>query len=536
MRIAFALPAAVTALIGLGWWWLGMPVAMPLSPIALGEKLYCISYAPFREGQTPLDTTTRISAAQIDEDLARLAKVTDCVRTYSTDLGLDQVAEIARRHGLKVMQGLWLSSNAARNRTEVAAAIGLANQHPDVIRAVIVGNEVLLRGEMSSTDLANTIRGVRAQVRVPVTYADVWEFWLRNRDLAAVADFVTIHILPYWEDFPISAQQSADHVRSIRNKVAAEFPGKEIVIGEVGWPSAGRMRESALPSPSNQARVLHEVVALGKHEGWRVNVIEAFDQPWKRHLEGTVGGHWGLFNAQSREMKFEWGRPVSDHPYWRLQALAGIALALMVFLAAALGGGKAVQPASGTVWTSAAVVAAVTGLLAPWAIEKALVESLGIGGALRSGTLATLAVLGPILVAAALSRGITLPAFARTLGPADRAVRLCLRFALGLTFIVLTVIAIQVALGLVFDPRYRDFPFAALTSATVPFVVLSVIGAREGGARGSAETIAGVLLAGSAIYIAFNESFSNWQSLWLCAAVAMLAFTLYRSRDAQGSG
>ena len=54
------------------------------------------------------------------------------------------------------------------------------------------------------------------------------------------------------------------------------------------------MRAGALPSPANQARVLSGVVAAAKQEGWKVNLIEAFDQPWKRLLEGTVGGYWGF--------------------------------------------------------------------------------------------------------------------------------------------------------------------------------------------------------------------------------------------------
>ena len=89
---------------------------------------------------------------------------------------------------------------------------------------------------------------------------------------------------------------------------SAAFPGKEIVIGEVGWPSAGRMREGALPSPANQARVIQDVLARGKREHFRVNVIEAFDQPWKRALEGTVGGHWGLFDDATRAAEIRLGR------------------------------------------------------------------------------------------------------------------------------------------------------------------------------------------------------------------------------------
>jgi exo-beta-1,3-glucanase (GH17 family) len=60
---------------------------------------------------------------------------------------------------------------------------------------------------MTATDLTNTIRAIKARVQVPVTYADVWEFWLRNRDVANAVDFITIHILPYWEDFPDRRQR-----------------------------------------------------------------------------------------------------------------------------------------------------------------------------------------------------------------------------------------------------------------------------------------------------------------------------------------
>ena len=151
-----------------------------------------------------------------------------------------------------------------------------------------------------SADLTAFIREVKAQVSVPVTYADVWEFWLRYSDLQNAVDFVTIHILPYWEDFPLPASVAAAHVDSIRKRVAAAIPNKEIVIGEVGWPSAGRMREGALPSPSNQARVIEETVTLAQRENFRVNVIEAFDQPWKRWLEGATGGYWGIFDRAHR--------------------------------------------------------------------------------------------------------------------------------------------------------------------------------------------------------------------------------------------
>ena len=101
------------------------------------------------------------------------------------------------------------------------------------------------------------------------------------------------------------------------------------------------MREGALPSPVNQARTIQEVLALAKRENYRVNLIEAYDQPWKRQLEGTVGGHWGLYDAYRRQAKFAWGAPVSNHPDWRWQAAGGVGFAAVIFAAAFLAGAPA---------------------------------------------------------------------------------------------------------------------------------------------------------------------------------------------------
>ena len=203
--------------------------------------------------RSPLDLSTRIEPWQIDEDLARLARLTDCVRIYSVDFGLDRVPEIAERHGLKVLLGLWVSSHADRTKYQIDTGIALAKRFPGVIRGVIVGNEALLRGEIAPGALADLIRNVKAQVSMPVSYADVWEFWLRYRELAAAVDFVTVHILPYWEDHPIAAHEAANHVdvdpqaggcgvrrqgdRDRRSRLAERRPdavGRLAVTGEPG--------------------------------------------------------------------------------------------------------------------------------------------------------------------------------------------------------------------------------------------------------------------------------------------------------------
>lgn len=523
---------ALTALaIAAAWWWLGAPVKLPPSPLLPGEKLNCVSYAPFRDGQDPLVETTMIPPAQIEEDLALLSRFTDCVRTYSTENGLDKVAEIAQRHGLKVFQGLWLSNKTNRNRAQIATTVALAKKFPDVIRGVIVGNEVLLRGELSAADLGAIIREVKSQITQPVTYADVWEFWLRYADLQNAVDFVTIHILPYWEDFPIPASQAAAHVDAIRKRVAAAIPDKEIMIGETGWPSEGRMREGALPSPANQARVIEDILALGKRENFRVNVIEAFDQPWKRWLEGSTGRYWGIYDRANKGPKFTFGGAVSNHPHRLWLAVAGIVLAALSFGAACLaewGGHSTPQ-----LWPRVSAIGLVSAVLFGWTIERVPIESYSVGGWSRSLALLVIAMLAPIVCAAACAAGRSLPSFAFLIGRRSEP-RSTLGVALTGIFMALTLLSLQEALGLVFDPRYRDFTFAPLGAAAFPFLILTFT-VRGSGLRATAETIAASVLTACAVYIMPNERFANWQAVLFCAAILSVALTLVQVRDAPDS-
>jgi len=379
--------------------------------------------------------------------------------------------------------------------------------------------------------LARTIRSVKARVSVPVTYADVWEFWLRNGDLANAVDFITIHILPYWEDFPISAGLAAAHVDGIRRKVADAFPGKDVLIGEVGWPSAGRMREGALPSPVNQARVLQDVLALSRNENFRVNLIEAYDQPWKRALEGTVGGHWGILDGAARTPKFQWGQAVSNHPHWLWQGLGGILFATLVFASAGM---VARRTASIVRWLAVSANALAGGALIGWTIENIPLESLGPSGWLRSLALAGIAICAPALLSVVIMRESNVATFAALIGPRPMRERDPVARLAGALLGALLAMAFVVALGLVFDPRYRDFPFAPLTASAVPFATHSFALGHAKGPRSVSECAGGAVLGLSACYIVLNEGFSNWQSLWLCAALVLIAFNLIQARAARG--
>ena len=524
--------AFTAASVWLAWSFLGRPIAQPPSPLAPGEKLSCVSYTPYQANQSPFDLPLHISDRQIAADMERLAKITSCIRTYSAGGPQSRVTRIAANHGMTVMQGIWLDRNLAANRREIESAIRLARLNPGKIQALIVGNEVSLRGELPKAKIAAYLQEVKHRSGLPVTYADVWEFWLRLAELAPYVDFITIHILPFWEDMPVAAEDAADHVRDIRAELVKRFEGKEILIGEVGWPSQGRMRAGALPSPANQQRVLSDIVAAAKEGNWKVNYIEAFDQPWKRLLEGTVGGYWGLFDGKTREPKFHFGEPISDYPHWQLQAGLGIGAALIVFLAAWLGR----RGSGGEDWRRDAaitVMALVTGLLFGLAIVNLTIDSAHQGDWIRALLMIVLAVAVPAVAGFAIARRIELRSFAFAVnrsysGQLDRPALI-----LTVLFAVSIVVAIQVAFGLVMDSRYQDFAFAALSPIAIAFTMVAFAG-KPPSRPGLAEIVAMALLAGSALFIIGNEGLRNWQALWLASLLILLSLTALRARPAPG--
>ncbi|MGE5517891.1 MAG: exo-beta-1,3-glucanase [Bacteroidota bacterium] len=332
MRVASVLLFVfVTALASFaGWWGFNRPIPVGLT---FNEPFPSVSFAPFRRGQSPISKDYP-SPQQIDEDLHSLVGVAKGVRTYTSREGMEVVPELARKYGIEVTHSAWLGKKLDVNAAEVDNLIAAANQYPDSIKRVIVGNEVLLRQDLKPDELIAYIRKVRAAVKQPVSYADVWAFYLRYPEVAQEVDFITIHILPYWEDEPIGVEGAAEHIVKIYRLMQEKFPGKPILIGEAGWPTKGRNRGPAAVNMESAAKFVRTLTKVSKENGFDYNVVEAFDQPWKAKLEGTVGAFWGVVDV-NRDVKFTMSGPVQDNPNWvthgALSVLLG-ALATLFFL------------------------------------------------------------------------------------------------------------------------------------------------------------------------------------------------------------
>ncbi len=284
-----------------------------------------LSYTPFEPGHV---VDNNVDPDKIRADMKKLSTLTRAIRSYAATEGNELVPPIAAEFGLKVTVGAWINKDEDRNEREIKAAIELARKNSNV-NGVVVGNEVIYRGEQKVEDLIEMIKKVKSAVRVPVTTGEIWNIWRDNPDLGSNVDFIAAHVLPYWENF--RSDQAVDQAVDRYNLLRNQFPGKRIVIAEFGWPSAGYNLRNADPGLFQQALTLRNFVGRAEALGMEYNIVEAIDQPWK-FFEGGVGPYWGILNA-SREPKFAWTGPVENPDYWKLMTIAllvGILLSLPI--------------------------------------------------------------------------------------------------------------------------------------------------------------------------------------------------------------
>ena len=522
------LPLALALGLVLAWWLArGLPVTLA-EPAAASRHLPCVSYSPFRRpGINPFNHVAVVTPAQIEEDLRIVKTITNCVRTYGLGQGLDALPAIAARLGMRVKLGAWLTRDAAHNQRELARALALAREFKGTVELLIVGNEVLLRRELLPAELARYLAYAKQHSPVPVTYADVWEFWLRHAALAAEVDVVTVHILPYWEDHPVAAGDAVAHVQAVSALVRQRFVNKPVWVGETGWPAAGRQRAGAVPGRVEQARFVRELLVDTAATPLDYNFIEAFDQPWKRAFEGAMGGYWGLFDEDGQLRVALAGAVMEDVRWWRglLGAALGAVLGLML-------GAQAGAPLAR--WTRVmplALTGVLLGALAPvqWlAMQQWDRTPLEWGSSLLLGTLGSALALVVALrltadMAASRAGGAdAVPLSPHRLSQLDRAgaaLRLAVLFC-----------AASVVLTLLFDARYRPFPWWWFAAPVASLLAWRVCGPLWP-VPSSEERLLARLLGLCAVAVVLLEGWRNTQALVFCGLMlALAAPTGWRAR------
>lgn len=288
-----------------------------VTPPDVGGAIASLSFSPFRPGENPEDGD-KVSLDRLDHSLEVLSHVTHNIRLYASRGGLELVPQEARKFNLNVAVAAWLSGDKEEDRAEIERAIKLANTNWNV-RAIYVGNEALLREEVTPDELVAYIREVKSRVSVPVTTGEVWHVWAKYPQLVREVDFISSHFLPYWEGVP--ANQAVKVAFDRYDQLRKMFPGKKVTIGEFGWPSQGYNFKAADTGPAVQAEVIRAFLREARQRNADYNIIEAFDQPWKVN-EGSVGAYWGMFDANG-VLKFSLEGPVKVD-YRIVAVMAGV--------------------------------------------------------------------------------------------------------------------------------------------------------------------------------------------------------------------
>lgn len=296
--------------------------------VAWEGTLRGVSFSPYARNQSPV-VDIHPNVAQIENDVAVLAGAVRALRTYTVSYGFDAIPAIAQRYGMKVTLGAWIARDAKANDEEVRKVVLTAWRNPNVER-LIVGNEAMLRTDVTAEELVRYIQAVKRRVKIPVSTAEPPHIWLKYPELARASDYIALQLLPYWEGVPIEIAVS--HVVNRLNEIRAAYPDKPVMLSEVGWPSFGKAVGKAESGVVNQGRFLREFLDMAHRSGIDYFVMEAFDQPWKVKIEGTAGAYWGLFDVD-RKPKFPLEGEIIERPHWIKVAVAsGLLGALLLLL------------------------------------------------------------------------------------------------------------------------------------------------------------------------------------------------------------
>jgi len=223
---------------------------------------------------------------------------TQWIRSFACTEGHELIPGLARAKGLKTMVGAWIGHDRDRNEREIQALIRLAEG--GLVDIATVGNEVLLRDELSEQELLGIVRRVRAALpaHVPVGCVDAYSQFLDRPALGQACDVLLPNCYPFWEGADIAhASLYLQHMYSLVKQVAG---GKKVIVAETGWPGKGQSVSAAVPSPENAMRYFIDAQDWARRESVELFYFSSFDEPWKLRQEGEVGPQWGLWDKDER--------------------------------------------------------------------------------------------------------------------------------------------------------------------------------------------------------------------------------------------
>ncbi len=289
-----------------------------------------ICYSGYREGQNPA-TETYPTYEQVKEDLLILHGRWKHLRLYDCSKHAETVLEVIQNERLdfRIMLGAYIAAEINNfdcpwgggiyskeelqrtrkgNLDEIRKLIQLANQYPDIIASLSVGNEATVSWTDHLVPVEKVMeyaRMVKQGAQQPVTFCENYVPWHNKLEpLVDVLDFISIHTYPVWEYKPI--HEALEYTKQNYYGVAHKYPDKPVMITEAGWTthSNGRGIHPDNVNEDFQEIYYHELMKWTEDAGIITYVFEAFDEPWKGSPDQfEPEKHWGLFKVDRTPKK-----------------------------------------------------------------------------------------------------------------------------------------------------------------------------------------------------------------------------------------
>ena len=242
----------------------------------VGRQADGLYFSPYKVGQSPGDF---VSEDQIRDRL-------EIIQPYTFKIGFHQpeVNQIAQQMQFETTGIIWLNDSKKNNNASAETMIAAAQN--SYMNKIMVGEEVLMRGDLPSQDLVEIIQEVkgRAPEGTAVGYSDSWHILLEYPEVVNECHVIWANIYPYWENIP--AEEAVFELLSRYEQLQARYPAKKIII-RTGWPSDDSREEAC--------QYFSEFINVATINKIEYQYFSAFDEEWR-------GLDWGIW-TQTGQMK-----------------------------------------------------------------------------------------------------------------------------------------------------------------------------------------------------------------------------------------
>ena len=341
----------------------------------LGNANYpAICYGGYRTNSRAVQPTI----AELKEDMKILSALNfKLLRTYNLQYKevsnlLIAISELKKENPnfeMYLMLGAWIDCKDAwtnlapnhnqesnKNAVEIAEAVKLTNQYPDIIKIIAVGNEAMVKWATSYYVQPNVIlkwvnylQNLKKEQKLPtklwITSSDNFASWGGGsaeyhtddlKQLFKAVDYVSIHTYPmhdthynpnFWgildNEKELSEKEKIDaSVLRARDYAVAQYTSvlkymksigvnKPIHIGETGWATRDDVfygnEGSKVADEYKSAQYYSLMREWTNKMGITCFYFEAFDENWK-NASNPLGSenHFGLFTIQSQAKYVLW--------------------------------------------------------------------------------------------------------------------------------------------------------------------------------------------------------------------------------------